>query len=254
MLPHHTDSDPFPSIPPSDRLVGCRKKWGRLPTMAPPHTVVFCYEKKALQDFLSLKPYQVCDGCFPNLYFLKESPGVAVGYFGIGAPVIASKTEELIAWGVEKFISVGTAGSLQAKIQPGDLVICDRAVRDETTSKQFIPFAKYIHAPRRMNNKLQAALKKMERNFHIGSSWTTDSFYKQSPEEISLYQTEGVLTVDREAAALFAVSHFYQVDLGVLFTISDFHENALWQAKGEDPLTKKNLHEALALSLLIAQE
>lgn len=254
MLPHLSDPYEFSSLSTPSRLIDCRKKWGKLPTMAPPHTVIFCYERKGLQEFLTSSPHTVCDGCFSKLYFLKENPGVAIGYFGIGAPAIAAKMEELIAWGVEKFISVGFAGSLQKKVNPGDLVICDRAVRDEATSQQYLPAAKYIHAPRRMNNRLQAGLKKMDRNFHIGSTWTTDSFYRQTPQEIELYQIEGVLTVDREASALFAVSHFYQVDLGILFTISDFHTEALWQSKGEDPLTKKNLHETLQLALLIAQE
>jgi len=254
MTSHLSDPYEFSSLSTPSRLIDCRKKWGRLPTMAPPHTVIFCYERRILQEFLSLSSHTVCDGCFSKLYFLKDHPGIAIGYFGIGAPAIAAKMEELIAWGVEKFISVGIAGSLQKKVQPGDLVICDRAVRDESTSQQYLPTAKYIHAPRRMNNRLQMGLRKLDRNFHIGSTWTTDSFYRQSAEEIQLYQIEGVLTVDREAAALFAVSHFYQVDLGILFTISDFHTDALWQSKGEDPLIKRNLRETIQLALSIATE
>ena len=43
------------------------------------------------------------------------------GNFGIGAPVAGTILEELIAFGVKRFISIGTAGTLQKNIKIGGL-------------------------------------------------------------------------------------------------------------------------------------
>jgi uridine phosphorylase len=226
-----------------------RKQFGRLPTAPPPKTVIFCYQGRFLKSVLSRMPHQSCDGCFSKLHFLTDCPGVAIGDFGIGAPAIASKMEELIAWGVEQFISIGTAGTLQIKAGIGDIVLCEKAVRDEGTSSHYLPLAKYIHAPRRMTNKLLQELKKAELSHHIGSTWTTDGFYRQTKEEVQRYQKEGVITVEMEAAALFAVAHFYQVDLGALFTISDSHADLIWQPHLEEEKVNHGLNILLDIAL-----
>ncbi|MEN9343490.1 MAG: hypothetical protein RLZZ453_277 [Chlamydiota bacterium] len=227
-----------------------QKKLGRLPSCSPPKSVVFCDQKYFLQNLLSSLPHTVCDGCFSSLYFLKDHPGVAVGHFGIGAPTTASKMEELITWGVSQFVTIGTAGSLQTKAKRGDLVLCEKAIRDEQISHNYLPTAKYIHAPRRMSTKLQMQMKKMNIPFHIGSTWTTDNLYKQTDEEVEQYRIEGVLTVEREAAALFAVAHCYQVDLAALFTISDPAKDLLWQPHFDDPQVQQGLKTALDVAVL----
>ena len=46
---------------------------------------------------------------------------------GIGAPVAVINMEELISCDVKNFIVVGTAGSLQKDLNPGDLMLCNQA-------------------------------------------------------------------------------------------------------------------------------
>ncbi|MFT4965052.1 MAG: uridine phosphorylase, partial [Halobacteriales archaeon] len=40
--------------------------------------------------------------------------------------------------------------------------------------------------------------------------------------EIERYAEEGIVTVDMEAAALFAVAEYRDVEAGALFTVSDY--------------------------------
>lgn len=254
MLPQFSDKHEHSSLTSPSKLLQHRKQFGRLPAHAAPKTVIFCYQSRFLKQALESTPHEQCDGCFSKLYFLKDHPGVAVGDFGTGAPVMAAKMEELIAWGVEQFISVGTAGSLQQKAKVGDIIVCEKAVRDEGTSHHYLPQTKYIHAPRRMTNKLQNHLKKAEVPYLVGSSWTTDSFYRQTAEEVLFYQKEGILAVEMEAAALFAVAHFYRVDLGVMFTISDSHADLVWQPHLEDERTAQGLHTLLKVALSTSQD
>jgi uridine phosphorylase len=249
MLPQFGDKHEHDSLTTPSKLLEHRRQFGRLPTVPAPKTVIFCYQSRFMKTILEEMPHKQCDGCFSKLYFLTDYPDVAIGDFGIGAPVAAAKMEELIAWGVQQFISMGTAGSLQAKAKIGDIVVCEKAIRDEGTSHHYLPPTKYIHAPRRMTNKLMHQLKKAEIPFLIGSTWTTDSFYRQTGEEVVHYQKEGVVTVEMEAAALFAVAHFYQVDLGAMFTISDSHVDLVWQPHMEDERTLQGLRHLLKTAL-----
>jgi purine-nucleoside phosphorylase len=220
-----------------------------LPTFPAPKTVILCDQTPFVKNLLLKTPHQQCDGCFPRLYLLKDHPGIGIANFGSETLTLAAKMEELIAWGVLQFIAIGTAGSLQTKIKSGDIFICEKAIRDEETSHRYLPPAKYIHAPRRMTNKLQQQLKKSGLCFHIGSTWTTEKLYQPTSEEVVQYQKEGVMTVEKEAAALFAIAHFYQVDLGALFTISDSQADLFWQPHPEDERSFQGLEALFATAL-----
>lgn len=206
-----------------------------------------------MEQVLEDMSHQQCDGCFSKLFYLTDYPSTAIGDFGAGAPMIAMKMEELIAWGVKQFISISTAGSLQPKLSVGDIILCEKAIRDEGTSYHYLPPSKYIHAPRRMTNELLSLLKKENTPHFVGSSWTTDSFYRQTKEEVLHYQQEGVLAVEMEIAALFAVAHFHQVDLGAICTISDTHASE-WKPHLEDERPRKSLHHMLHIALLASKE
>lgn len=217
------------------------------PDCTAPKTVIFCDQSKFFKQVLEKMPHITCDGHFSKLHFLTENPGIAIADFGSTAAIVAAKMEELIAWGVQEFIYISAVGSLQDKAGIGDIVVCEKAIRGETTSQQYLPPTKYIHAPRRMTSKLLQELKKAEVGCHIGSSWTIDNLYHM--QEAPLYQKEGILTVEMQAAALFAVAHFYQVDLGAMFAISDSHSNLLWESKMEDERTLRGLHTLLNIAL-----
>ncbi|GAG93896.1 unnamed protein product, partial [marine sediment metagenome] len=62
--------------------------------------------------------------------------------------------EELSAFDVKFFISVGTAGALQRDLKIGNVVVCDRAIRDEGTSHHYIPSVKYAHPSQLLNQKI----------------------------------------------------------------------------------------------------
>lgn len=249
MLPQFGEKHDRPSMITPAKLMEHRRQYGRFPSTPAPKTVIFCYHGRFLNQVLEEMAHRPCDGCFSKLYYLTDYPSVAIGDFGVGAPIVAAKMEEFISWGVQQFISIGTAGSLQKKVAIGDAILCDKAIRDEGTSHHYIPPTKYIHAPRRMTNKLQELLKSDNVPHHIGCSWTTDSFYRQTAEEVEHYQKEGVLSVEMEAAALFAVAHYHKVDLAAMFTISDTHAELEWQPHLEDERPRRGLHQLLKIAL-----
>src|SRR5438128_433925 len=91
---------------------------GKFPTFQPPQGVILCYQQSLLAHVKENHAIEPCDGFFPNLLFLKETNHkvAIIGGFGIGSPVASVILEELIAFGIKEFISVGTAGTLQKNI------------------------------------------------------------------------------------------------------------------------------------------
>ena len=64
---------------------------------------------------------------------------VSVTSTGIGCPSAAIALEELVRVGADTFIRVGTSGHIQKDIKSGDLAIITAAIRDEGTSKHYMP-------------------------------------------------------------------------------------------------------------------
>jgi len=206
---------------------------GKCPKFEPPTGVIFCYNKRLLN--LIIKNYKVkkVEGFGGEFYLLKETNNKIgiMGNFGIGAPIVVTVMEELIDFGVKKFVSIGVAGSLQKNLKLGDIVICERAIRDEGTSYHYLKPSKYIHAPKSMIKKIKKVLNNSKIKYRIGATWTTDAPYRETLAEIKKYQKEGVLTVEMEASAIFAIAQYKKVEAGVILTISDYLSESGWKLK-----------------------
>lgn len=147
---------------------------------------------------------------------------------GIGAPAATVVLEELVALGVRQFVVVGTAGGLQKYQKIGDLVVSQQAIRDEGTSYHYVAPHKYAMATPGLTQKLYQVLLRSGQTVESGTSWTVDTPYRETVDEIRQYQTEGVLTVEMEAAALFAVAKYRNVAITACFAISDSLADLKW--------------------------
>lgn len=143
------------------------------------------------------------------------------GEFGIGAPATALVMEQLLALGVRRLITVGTAGGLQESVSVGDIVICDRAIRDEGLSHHYIQPGKYIIPRGTLSNRLARRLDGAGLTYHRGTSWTTDAPYRETAVEVDQYRREGVITVEMEAAGVFAVAQHRGIEVAAAFVVSD---------------------------------
>lgn len=141
---------------------------------------------------------------------------VSVCSTGIGAPSTAIAAEELFAIGADTLIRVGTAGMLQ-EIRDEDIVVATGAVRDEGTSRQYIPLAYPAVADFEVVNALVDSARALDVGCHAGIIQSKDAFYGElepegMPSEALLrYQWEAwqrgnVLSSEMEAAALFVIS------------------------------------------------
>jgi uridine phosphorylase len=196
-----------------------------------PRRAVLCYEPSLIEHLKAVYRLEPVPGILgAYLYRLPDDPSLAVGGgFGIGAPVAVAILEELVALGCRRFVSIGTAGSLQPDLAIGQLVVCERAVRDEGTSHHYVPAGEYADASGPLTVRLEEALAAQGRGFVRGASWTIDAFYRETVTEARHYQSQGVLTVEMEAAALFAVAAYRGVQAAAVFTVSDSLAGLEWR-------------------------
>jgi uridine phosphorylase len=133
-------------------------------------------------------------------------PLIGISCLGTGAGAVGTQIQNLIYLGVRRFVSIGTAGGLVDSLEPGRIVLITSAVRDEGVSHHFLPPARYIEPDERLTGQLREALAVRQTAAIEGKTWTAAVPYRMTAQEIREYTSEGVITIEMEAAAVFAIA------------------------------------------------
>jgi len=144
---------------------------------------------------------------------------VTVCSTGIGAPSSAIALEELATVGVETFLRVGTCGALQAGIDIGEMVVATAAAKDEGTTKRYEDAAVPAVADHDVTAALVEAARNREEPVRVGPIATDDAFYNETEAYVSAWEDAGLLAVEMEAAALFALARRRGLRAGALCTV-----------------------------------
>ncbi len=232
------------------------KKNRRVPFVRAPKAIIICYSD-SLMDYVKehhrISEHNAFGG---KLYLLKESQNQIgiLGNTGIGSPAIVTAIEESIALGTKAYIAIGTAGTLQHAIKPGDLVLCTRAIRDEGTSFHYLKSSKYAYPSQTLTTKIESYLRKKNLYYKKGTSWTIDAPYRETVAEVKQYQKQGVLTVEMEASALFAVAQYHHIEMAAMFVVSDSLADLVWKPDFHRIDTKSGMHQIYTLALDILKK
>lgn len=164
---------------------------------------------------------------------------VSVTSTGMGCPSTAIALEELIACGADTFIRVGTSGRICERAQDRSLVgvITTAAVRDEGTTRQYIPVEYPAVADRHIVAALAQAAQELKLNFVEGITWSKDSFYSEVFTEtvplaehmagrLNAWKRGNVMCSEMEAAALFVISSIRGCRAGGIMAYSDAADQA----------------------------
>ena len=216
---------------PADFAAYLRRQ-GAVEDYQPPVGVVLCYQSALYHHVLRAEGLRAREGpgALRRMLPLPSTGGRIglLGQFGIGAPAAAMALEELAAMGTPAFVSVGTAGSLQRNLRVGDLVLCEAAIRDEGVSHHYLPPGRTARPAAQLTAAVGAALRRAGAAFRPGTSWTIDAPYRETVAEARHYQSDGVLCVEMEAAALFAVAEVRGLQVASAFAISDSLADLVW--------------------------
>ena len=149
---------------------------------------------------------------------------VAVCSTGIGCPSAAIAMEELVKVGCTTFLRVGTSGAISRSVNAGDLVIFTGSVRDDGTSRQYVPIQFPAVADPEMVMALIKAAQDRGAKYHVGIGHSKDAFYSEHPDLVAdpegtrtkweAMRKAGVLATEMEAASLFVIGHLRGVKVG----------------------------------------
>ncbi len=159
-----------------------------------------------------------------------EGENVLVMSTGMGGPSTAIAIEELALIGIENCIRVGTSGGMQLNVMPGDIVIAQAAIRQEGTSKEYVPVEFPAVANYELTNALKKAADELGYTNHVGVVHCKDSFYGQhDPEKMPVsyellnkwdsWIKAGALCSEMETAALYTVSQFLGIKAAAVLLV-----------------------------------
>lgn len=245
-FPNFPDKQQSEPIMKPEDTIEMRRKFGRFPAIPPPGGLVLCLKNDLPYQLRWKTPVQKVGRVMGDLFLVKRTRGRVgvLSNFGIGAPVIVSIAEEMIAWGVRRFVILSWGGALQKELNTGDIVLNDRAIRDEGVSHHYLPTEKYAPADDLLKKKLEARLISQNIKFTSGGTWTTDAPYRETRNEILQYQSEGVQTVEMEIAGLFALAQFRGVQAASILVVADRLANLKW----ESPADMKTINQSFEIA------
>lgn len=143
------------------------------------------------------------------------------GDFGIGAPITAAVVEHLCVRGTERFVVLGGCGVLQSDIRGDEALLVEDAIRDEGTSHHYLESARTVSGSEAVLAGLEATATDLDVPARVGTTWTTDAIYRETQAEVDHYASEGVLCVEMEVAAVFAVSRYRGLNAGAILAPFD---------------------------------
>ena len=163
---------------------------------------------------------------------------VSVVSTGVGCPSTAIAVEELVHIGAEVFIRIGTSGSVDGSAKKGDIFIATAAVRDDGTSKQYIPIEFPAIASYEVVENLINASKNLNIKTKVGICQSKDSFFGEiSPEKMPVspyldykwnaWKKGGVGASEMEAATLFILSQIRNVKAGAILAVETSDEETI---------------------------
>ncbi len=145
--------------------------------------------------------------------FAHEDIGYGIVGRVVGAPFAVLVAEELFASGCRLIISITSAGQITPLGQPPYFVLIERALRDEGTSYHYLPPAPYSVLRPELVDLVAATWADPALPLHIGATWTTDAPFRETEAMIAACRDAGILAVEMEAAALYALATAQQRDI-----------------------------------------
>lgn len=179
---------------------------------------------------------------------------ISVTSTGMGCPSTAIAAEELINIGAKTLIRIGSSAALDPRIKIGDLLISTAAMKNEGTSKFYVPETFPAVPDFEFTHELVETAKEMAKEINVdvytGISSTDDAFYGETPEFIEGLRKLKIMNIEMEASALYTIGHLRNVRTACICGTSGN------LTTGEVIYTKKNekLHEAWEKEIQIVLE
>lgn len=142
---------------------------------------------------------------------------------GMGMPSISIYAHELFDYfAVQQIIRVGTCGGLLADMQIGDLVLASAASTDSVMNRQrFNGWDFAAAADSELLARVQDKANQAGLSIRTGNVFASDWFYHPDETFIEKLQEMGILALDMESAALYALAQKFDRRALTILSVSD---------------------------------
>ena len=181
-------------------------------------------------DVEQCSTFKMVTGTFP-IYKINYNGKVFAFYQTmLGAPASVGILEDVTeVIDTNKFIVFGGAGCLDKEIAHGKIMIPTESYRDEGTSYHYKEASDYI-----TNTNANIVAEFMEYKkipYVLGRNWTTDSFYRETENNIAKRKADGCISVEMECSGMQAVCDFRGLELYYFLTSGDLLDCPVWDQR-----------------------
>ncbi len=147
----------------------------------------------------------------------------------VGGPAAADgMMVGLSFYGIKNFFACGSAGQVDNSFDGTKFVLVDRAIRDEGTSYHYMKPSVYVETDKELRDFIASYLQKTGHEFELGTTWTTDAFYRETPTATAKRVKQGAVSVEMECASWAAVAKYRGLKFAQLLYFSDAVKQEGW--------------------------
>jgi len=170
-------------------------------------------------------------GCYhTDLHtFLLGKMKVGIVGYAVGSSFAVLVAEELFASGCKLLISMTSAGRLHSPAEAIRFLLISKSLRDEGTSRNYVPSAPFAHLDAKLLRKLSFRLKSSPVPIGIGTAWTTDAPFRETERAIAHAVKHSAECVEMESAALYSFAHACKRNVICIAHLT----NSMAQSKGD---------------------
>lgn len=230
----------------AEKLLDHKRALGHLVDFKAPEMVLVFYQRSTMEYLLkqhsALKP----STAVTHFYVLDENDQVGIlGDWGVGAPGLAIKIEELIALGAKRFVAIGTAGGLMDAHEIADFVLCSSALAEDGVAHLYLPEGQRIAEANAqlVQEWAQFAEERSLPSFKPAMAWSFSAIFRETVEDVLRVRAEGCSVVEMEAATFYAIGQEKGVQMLTLFVISDILTEEDWIPQIKKPAVRNHLHQ-----------
>ncbi len=167
---------------------------------------------------------------------------ISVQGSGMGMPSMAIYVNELIQfYGAKTIIRLGSCGSLQKDMKLHDIVLPMASSSDSAMNLSRFPYMQYSPCPDfQLLHTAYAISQKQNLPCHVGSIFSTDTFYHDKTDAWKTWAEYGILAVEMETHQLYTLAAKHGIRSLSILSVSDslVNEEELESSARERGFTK----------------
>ena len=223
-----------------------------------PETVVSVFHHTLFDQLLTvldgkqIGSYHDVDGIWPIYEAEYRGRRFALVKARLGAAACVGSFEDVLAFGGKRIILLGNCGVLDKNIEDCGIILPTSAIRDEGTSYHYAPASDCIEVNRNHRALFKQMLRELGYSWVEGTTWTTDAFYRETPEKIRRRREMGAICVEMECSAMQALCDFRGIDFFQFLYAGDNLDHPQWDPRslsGHAKLSEKEKIAMLAMEL-----